>query len=71
MSVTKEQRKEITRISRAIRGAEDSAEVSAATVAVLFSGALNMAGIVATPEMIAAGSALLASLGSRISRGVL
>jgi hypothetical protein len=70
MAVTEKQRKEITQIQRAIEGAKGSAEISAATVSVLLAGASSMFGVPLTPEMIAAGSALLAGIGNRISRSI-
>lgn len=69
MSVTDKQISDIKQMQRAIEGAKSSAEISAATVSVLLAGASSMFGVPMTPEMIAAGSALLAGIGSRISQG--
>jgi len=69
MAITDKQRKDIRQMQRAIEGAKGSAEISAATVSVLLAGASSMFGVPLTPEMIAAGSALLAGIGNRITRG--
>jgi len=69
MAITDKQRTEIKQMQRAIEGAKGSAEISAATVSVLLAGAASMFGVPMTPEMIAAGSALLAGIGNRIARG--
>jgi len=70
MAITDKQRKDIRQMQRAIEGAKGSAEISAATVSVLLAGASNMLGVPMTPEMVAAGSALLAGIGNRISRSI-
>jgi len=70
MAVTKKQLRDIKQMQKAIEGAKGSAEISAATVSVLLAGASSMFGVSLTPEMIAAGSALLAGIGNRIARSV-
>ena len=67
--ITDEQRAEIRRLDRAIRGAQDSAEISAAALSVIGAGIVSMTGWPVTPEMIAATSAMLAGIANRLRGG--
>jgi len=64
--ITEEQRKEISRIDRAIRGAQDSAEISAASISVIGAGLVSLFGLPVSPEMVAASASMLAGIANRI-----
>lgn len=64
--ITGDQHTEISRLDRAIRGAQDSSEISAASIAVIGAGIAGLMGLPLSPEMIAASASLLSGIGNRI-----
>ena len=59
---------QITKREKLMRQVKDNGEVGAGSIAVVAAGIADSFGIAITPEMVAAGSCLLAAVGQRIKQ---
>ena len=57
-----------TKTANVLKHAKDNGEVGAGSIAVVAAGMAEHYGIPVTPEMVAAGSCLLAAVGQRIKQ---
>ena len=57
-----------TKTANLLTHAKDNGEVGAGSIAVVLAGLAEQFGIPVTPEMVAAGSCLLAAVGQRIKQ---